>query len=336
MPFDVLLNSRYPGEQPTLWYLIPSVDVVNVIFSSLLARRPASTCGSRRKSCAVASSLGSSSSASFASATASSSVTTNQRFNFYTDLPLVPELVRFTYASLSWWQFSLLAIGVVGLLFGFFIACYRALDYAEGYLRDPKNTFFFGAATSVAFVATLAIGHRPENSDLYRTGFAASATPRLRYEVEFLRNVYWKQADEAKVIARTEARLSQTPSNLLRLAGKNVHLILVESYGQTVIERPLYTDAMRATFDSFESVLGASGYSIVSSVLDSPTYGGHSWLALATLDTGIRTANQLDYEVVCAEKPKAIAGFFHDAGVPHGARSTGNHAALAEGRISGF
>ena len=44
-----------------------------------------------------------------------------------------------------------------------------------------------------------------------------------------------------------------------------MHLILVESYGQTVIERPFYTDAMRATFDLFESVLGASGYSIVSS-----------------------------------------------------------------------
>ena len=86
---------------------------------------------------------------------------------------------------------------------------------------------------------------------------------------------------------------------------------------------------MRATFDSFESVLGSEAVdSIVSSgCLDSPTHGGHSWLALATLDTGIRTTNQLDYEVVCAEKTqRSHRWLFPRRRVPHGARSTGNHA----------
>jgi len=311
LSFDALLNARYPGEEPAFWYLIPSVDVVVIFLCFLLGGQldvflPKVVRGGIVAWFFVVRLI------RFGDGLQQRYY--NQRFNFYTDLPLVPELVRFTYASQKWWQFSLLAVAVVGLLLGFFIACYRALGYAERYLRDSRNTLFFGAATSVAFVATLLIGHRPEYDALYRTGFAASAMPRLRYEIEFLRNVYWKQADEAKVILRTEERLSQTPSDLAKLAGKNVHLILVESYGQTVIDRPLFSDSMRTTFDSFESQLGASGYSIVSNVLDSPTYGGHSWLALATLDTGIRTANQLDYEVVCAERPKAIARFFQDAG----------------------
>ncbi|HWZ88366.1 MAG TPA: sulfatase-like hydrolase/transferase, partial [Polyangiaceae bacterium] len=155
-------------------------------------------------------------------------------------------------------------------------------------------------------------------------------------ELDFLRKVYWKQADEAIVIARTEERLSSAPHDLAKLAGKNVHLILVESYGQTVLERPRFVSSVRSTFDSFESELGASGYSIVSNVLDSPTYGGHSWLAHATLDTGIRTANQLDYEVVCAEKPKAIARFFNDAGYRTVAAEPGTTRVWPKGEFFGF
>jgi len=115
-----------------------------------------------------------------------------------------------------------------------------------------------------------------------------------------------------------------------------VHLILIESYGQTVLERPLFVDSARATLDSFESVLANRGYSIVSNVLDSPTYGGHSWLAHATLGTGVRTANQLDYEVVCAKKPKTLARFFHDAGYRTVVAQPGTTRPWPKGEFFGF
>ncbi len=331
--FDVLVNARYPGDEPAFWYLIPSLDVVVIFLCFLLGgllevKVPRIVRGGIVGWFFVVRVI------RFGDGLQDRYY--GQRFNTYTDLPLVPELVRFTYASLKWWQFGLVSLGVIGLLFGFFIACYRALGYAERYLHDPSNTPFFGLTASGAFLLTWVIGHAPEYNSLFRLGFAASAMPRLKYEADFLRNVYFKQADEAKAILRTEQRLAQTPSDLARLAGKNVHLVLIESYGQTVLERPLYQDFMRSSFDSFEAVLGASGYSIVSNVLDSPTYGGHSWLALATLDTGISTTNQLDYEVVCAEKPKAIARFFADAGYRTVLAQPGTTRPWPKGEFLGF
>ncbi|HEY2406039.1 MAG TPA: sulfatase-like hydrolase/transferase, partial [Polyangiaceae bacterium] len=109
-------------------------------------------------------------------------------------------------------------------------------------------------------------------------------------------------------------RLEKTPHDLAKLDHRSVHLILVESYGQTVLERPFYVQELAATFDRFERTLGARGFQIVSSVLDSPTYGGRSWLAHATLATGVNTGNDLDYEILSAKKPRTLASFFRDAG----------------------
>ena len=46
---------------------------------------------------------------------------------------------------------------------------------------------------------------------------------------------------------------------------------------------------------AIESELGSAGYAMASRVLDSPTFGGSSWLAHAALNTGVRTENQLEY-----------------------------------------
>jgi len=340
LALDVVLNARYPGEEPAFWYLIPSIDV-NLIFLCFLLggqfnwQLPKVVRGALVAWLFVVRFL------RFGDGLQLRYY--GQPFTLYTDLVLVPELVRFAFATLSWWQFGLLAIAVVALLTGFFIGCYHALGYAERYLHGPRGGFVFGGFGAAAFVLTLLTGHSPvydalypKYAALYRGGFAASAMPRLHHELEFLLNVYWKRADQARAIASTEARLSSIPTNLAKLAGKNVHLILIESYGQTVLERPLFVDSVRATFDSFESQLGASGYSIVSDVLDSPTYGGHSWLAHATLGTGVRTANQLDYEVVCAKKPKAIARFFRDAGYRAVVAQPGTTRPWPKGEFFGF
>jgi hypothetical protein len=73
-------------------------------------------------------------------------------------------------------------------------------------------------------------------------------------------------------------------------------------------------EILKPAFDAFEQELTARGFSILTGFLDSSTYGGQSWLAHATLATGVRTTNELEYELVLATKPKPIARFFRDAG----------------------
>jgi hypothetical protein len=67
-------------------------------------------------------------------------------------------------------------------------------------------------------------------------------------------------------------------------------------------------------FDAFERDLGAGGFSIASGILDSPTFGGQSWFAHATLSSGVKTSDQLEFRLLGKADPPALAAFFRVAG----------------------
>jgi len=309
--FDVMLNARYPGEEPALWYLLPSVDVL-VLFAYLM------WFGSMGRSVPVWARIGVVVWFFFVRllrlGDGLQEAYYSQPFHLYTDLPLAPEAVRFAFASLAWWRFALaLVAGLLGLA-GLAILLYRSLAYAERYLREPSHMRLAAGVTAAAFVASHVIGHPVQYQRLFWGGFAVSSVPRLKNELAFSFNVVSQNAAFASKIANTELKLQTTAHDLKKLRGHNVYLFVVESYGETVFRRPGYVAATRAVYDGFEAELGARGFSMATGVLSSSTYGGRSWLANATLSTGVRTSDQLEYALVLAKQPKAIAKFFEAAG----------------------
>ena len=84
------------------------------------------------------------------------------------------------------------------------------------------------------------------------------------------------------------------PPALKGLEGADLLLFVVESYGRTVFIRPSYRPAMEATMTRFSQVLHQHGFEAVSAYLVSPTYGGSSWLAHDTLESGVRVENRLE------------------------------------------
>jgi len=60
--------------------------------------------------------------------------------------------------------------------------------------------------------------------------------------------------------------------------------------------------------------LANHGFTTASGLLTSATYGGMSWLAHATFMTGVRTTNQLEYDLLGVHKPRTMARVFHEAG----------------------
>ena len=308
---DVVVNLRYPGYEQSFWYLTPSVDVVAVfayfalfgwkgwrvprllrvvlVFLLFFVRLLRLGDGVQEKYF-------------------------SQSFNLYTDLPLVGELVRFAHSTLPGWRFAAGAAAAVVALVGIVVACYAALGYAERYLSHGPNALVFAAIAGLSFVAVSPVGQDPEYADHWFGGLAVSAVPRIKHEVRFLYNVSARRSERMQAIAQAQRRLEKTPSNLAKLHHANVYLIFVESYGRTVFDRPFFTARARERFETFESDLVDRGFAIVSGTITSPTYGGHSWLAHTTLATGIQVADELQYELVSASKPKTIARIFHDAG----------------------
>ena len=240
-----------------------------------------------------------------------------QRFSLY-DVAMLPEGVRFAHSALPWWKFYLASFGVAAVLTLLPVVTYRALRTVEAYFDDTKRVPLVGFLALVAF----GVGHvqprKPHHKQLFASGafggFGASIGPRLRREASFLLGIYADRGKWASAIAQTAEILARTPSNLAKLEKKNVHLVLVESYGVVAAERPDFVAAIRPTFDAIEAELGALGYSIVSGRLVSPTFGGRSWLAQSTLATAIPITDQFGFDTVMTVKPRVLSGFFRAAG----------------------
>jgi hypothetical protein len=98
------------------------------------------------------------------------------------------------------------------------------------------------------------------------------------------------------------------------LGGANVQVFLIESYGQTTVDNERYRAIIAPAYAQYSADLEIRGFHIASSILDSPTYGGGSWLAHATLGTGVDTNDQFRYRVVTEAHPTTLAKLFHQAG----------------------
>lgn len=97
---------------------------------------------------------------------------------------------------------------------------------------------------------------------------------------------------------------------LTALRGKDVVFAFIESYGRVALEDDEISDGVDEVLGRGEETLMAEGYSAESAWLTSPTYGGASWLAHATLQTGVWIDSQTVYsEVVRSERLTLTAAF---------------------------
>ncbi|HEX6277282.1 MAG TPA: sulfatase-like hydrolase/transferase, partial [Polyangiaceae bacterium] len=236
-----------------------------------------------------------------------------QRFSLY-DLAMFPEGVRFAHSALPWWKFYAALLAAVTLLALLPLFAYHTLRTAEAYFVDWKRAPLVGVLALVAFGVGLAQPRKSHHKPLFAGGFGNSIAPRLQREARFLASVFADRGKWAEAVARADALLARTPSDLAKLERKNVHLVLVESYGVVVVERPEFVSAIRPTFRAIEEELAGLGYSIASGRLDSPTFGGRSWLAQSTLATAIPVTDQLGFDTVATVKPKVLSGYFRAAG----------------------
>ncbi|MGM0768277.1 MAG: hypothetical protein ACQEV6_09635 [Pseudomonadota bacterium] len=86
------------------------------------------------------------------------------------------------------------------------------------------------------------------------------------------------------------------------LAGTDVILGFVESYGISAISDPRYGRVIQPRLREMASVLREHGLHLVSGRLKSPVQGGQSWLAHTTLLSGRWVDSQLDYDILLSSR----------------------------------
>jgi hypothetical protein len=307
---NVLFNLRFPSLEVPLWYVIPSVDVVMILGGFVLVgsqgwRVPKAVHVVLVVLIVLARLL------RFGDGIQDRYYA--QRFTLY-DLALLPEGIRFAHSALPAWKFYPLLLVVGAALLILPLAASRALRLAEAYLFDWKRAPLVGALAVFAFGIGLVLPREVRHQKLFTGGYGTSIGPRMRREVSFLFGVWVDREKWRSAIGRADQELSRTPSDLALLGRRNVHLILVESYGEVAVERPDFVTAITPSFRALETELGARGFSVASGKMVSTTFGGRSWLAHATLATTVPVTDQLAFDTVHASKPKTMAGFFRAAG----------------------
>lgn len=133
------------------------------------------------------------------------------------------------------------------------------------------------------------------------------------------------KADQVTVAARdrdafaaagsTDAYAQLPAGDLLTgLKGKDVVVAFVESYGQVAVQNTPFSAGVDAVLRRGNTDLAAHGYSERSAFLTSSTFGGISWLAHSTLQTGLWIDSQQKYDQVTAGTRFTLSDAFRKAG----------------------
>jgi phosphatidylglycerophosphate synthase len=101
---------------------------------------------------------------------------------------------------------------------------------------------------------------------------------------------------------------------LTGLRGKDVIIVFVESYGQVAVRGTSYSPGIDNVLRQSTASLARAGWSAQSAWLNSPTFGGISWLAHSTLQSGLWVDSTQRYSQLLGSKRFTLSDAFGKAG----------------------
>jgi len=111
-------------------------------------------------------------------------------------------------------------------------------------------------------------------------------------------------------------RFRATPGNqlLTGLRGKDVLLVFVESYGKVAVQGTSFSPGVDKVLEQGNQQLQGAGFSARSAWLTSPTFGGISWLAHSTMQSGVWVDGQGRYDRLVTSGRFTLSSAFRRAG----------------------
>lgn len=101
---------------------------------------------------------------------------------------------------------------------------------------------------------------------------------------------------------------------LTALKGKDVVFAFIESYGQVAVQGTSFSAGVDQVLRDGGTQLAAEGYTAQSAFLTSPTFGGVSWLAHSTLQSGLWVDTQQVYDKLMKSSRFTLSDAFRNAG----------------------
>jgi hypothetical protein len=143
---------------------------------------------------------------------------------------------------------------------------------------------------------------------------SSSATALAAHEVQAVRAGLHDRATFAPMIARDRFAATSGRRLLSALRGKDVLVVFVESLGRVAVQGTPFSRGVDALLERGTAQLRAAGFASRSAFLASPTFGGLSWLAHATLQSGLQVNGQRRYAQLVHSRRLTLTTAFRRAG----------------------
>lgn len=233
-------------------------------------------------------------------------------FNPVLDLHLLPASWRLASGAIGTGPALAVATGVLAAL----ALLVAALWWATGRVAALAPRPAHGRAATLALVPLAALVLTDAAREIRPVNPPGTAfTARLAWEhVRDMGRARADLADFRRAATRDPAAAADPAAVLRRLAGRDVFLIFVESYGRSTLENPLYAPTTRAALADVEAELAAAGLAARSGHLTAPMVGGQSWLAHASVLSGLWIDTQARYRALLASPRRTLLHLARDAG----------------------
>jgi hypothetical protein len=251
-------------------------------------------------------------------------------FNLYIDSGYVPDLIHLLDHSFSRQQLALYALAAASLVVVFLRGIHKALQMAlEAFAIQRLRRIFWGLTALQAVWVCLCLQSIHPFNGIFP---ATTCTPRLIEEAAFIFKIGEIKNQWLSSVQSAVSRIPPSPAPLAGLEKNDVHLFFIESYGETLYDDTRHSQAFFPVVQGFESAMTHAGFAMCSRFLESPTFGGSSWLAFGTLESGVWLSDELHYNFLLNSTVPPLASYFNRAGYRTLSVMPGTTMAWPEGR----
>ena len=252
-----------------------------------------------------------------------------REFNLYWDSQHLGNVGAMLGRAAPWWLVaSVAAAAVAAVGVGYALARLASGQVAAAMAHRGSRLVlgWVAGAVSVLFAAQQLWGGLPT-----AVAFADPVTPAYVRQARFVLATLGPGA--------VAPRLGPSPAldaDLQGLGGADVFLIFVESYGAVAYETPAIAGALADSLADFEAAIGETERGVVSAYVESPTFGGASWLAHLSLMSGVEVRDDYAYASLMASQRETMVTNFARRGYRTVALMPGMRQPWPEGAFYGF
>src|SRR5262245_24531268 len=249
-----------------------------------------------------------------------------REFNLYWDAQHLGNVTAMLARAAPTWLILVAGASLVAVFVALFVIARIALRWIASAMEWPLARRALGVAATLLLVIFAAQQLSAQPAAV--VSFADAVTPAYARQARFVLAMVGPGA--------VAPRLGPTPdlnNSLARLEGADVLLLFVESYGAVTYETPAIADGLVASRADLRAAVDETDREVITAYVESPTFGGSSWLAHLSLISGVEVRDQYAYTSLMASSRETMISNFARRGYRTVALMPGMRQAWPEGEF---